>query len=449
VTETLRFGIAITTYNRKDMVVAQIEALRRLTVVPFDLVVCDDGSSDGTGAAMAACDVTTIGVTNRGIAWNKNRGLYYLLHVQHCDVILLLDDDIIPTVQGWERAWIDAAWRYGHVNYARPAFRASQIEGTGGDPKLASMVPGVALAFSRVALAQIGYFDVRFGRYGHEHSDMSFRAVRAGFGGIRVQSAQGGISYFYVIDGGLAMLPSASSGTPEDLARNGRLLSDISNDPIYRHAWPDDFTRDVFLGEIDDATGPAGQKLLGANSFSSLDQYHTAGAVTDRNDANLAWRQPATQSSTVCAGTLAQDAAGAVNGRICGRHQFHTAVEQDPWWQVDLGAAAGIAEIRVFNTVVPEMRDRFRRFRISVGFDADSFVDVFTAETDMTVGGIDGAPFIWRPEFSAWGRFVRITALGHTCLHLDQVEVYGPPDPAKSRPMPDQDLFLSFVSPGG
>jgi hypothetical protein len=278
---------------------------------------------------------------------------------------------------------------------------------------------------------------------------MSFRAVRAGFGGIRVQSAQGGISYFYVIDGGLAMLPSASSGTPEDLARNGRLLSDISNDPIYRHAWPDDFTRDVFLGEIDDATGPAGQKLLGANSFSSLDQYHTAGAVTDRNDANLAWRQPAMQSSTVSTGTLAQDAAGAVNGRICGRHQFHTAVEQDPWWQVDLGAAAGIAEIRVFNTVVPEMRDRFRRFRISVGFDADSFVDVFTAETDMTVGGIDGAPFIWRPEFSAWGRFVRITALGHTCLHLDQVEVYGPPDPAKPRPMPDQDLFLSFVSPGG
>jgi hypothetical protein len=447
-TETLRFGIAITTFNRKDMLVRLVEALRRLTVTPFDLVVCDDGSSDGTGAAMAALGVTTIGVTNRGIAWNKNRGLYYLLNVKHCDVVLLLDDDIIPVTQGWEAAWIDAAWRYGHVNYALPAFRSSQVAGAGADPPLASMVPGVALAFSRMALAQIGYFDIRFGRYGHEHSDMSFRAVRAGFGGIRVQTGQSGISYFHVIDGGLEMLPAASSGTPEELERNNRLLSEVSHEPFYRHAWPDDFTRNVFLGEIDDAADPTEQKLVRQNSVSSLEQYHTGGAATDRNDANLAWAKPATQSSTASALTPARDAAGAVNGRPCGRHQFHTGFEQDPWWQVDLGAATTIAEIRIFNTMARERREVFRRFRISIGFDADSFVVVFTTMADTNVGGIDGRPFIWRPEFSAWGRFIRITALGQTCLHLDQVEVYGPPDPAKPRPLPDQELFLNFVSMG-
>jgi hypothetical protein len=447
-TEALRFGIAITTFNRKDMLVRLVDALRRLTVAPFDLVVCDDGSSDGTGAAMAALGVKTIGVTNRGIAWNKNRGLYYLLNVKHCDVVLLLDDDIIPVNQGWEAAWIDAAWRYGHVNYALPAFRSSQVAGAGTDPPLASMVPGVALGFSRVALAQIGYFDLRFGRYGHEHSDMSFRAVRAGFGGIRVQTGQAGITYLYVIDDGLEMLPAASSGTSEELERNNRLLSDISNDPVYRHAWPDDFTRNVFLGEIDDAGDAADQKLLRKNNFSSLEQYQTAGAAMDRNEANLAWQKPAAQSSAASGGPPAEDAAGAVNGRPCGRHQFHTAVEQDPWWQVDLGAPTTIAEIRIFNTLADGMRDRFRRFRIAVGFDVESLVDVFTAEADIEVGGIDGRAFIWRPEFSAWGRFVRITALGHTSLHLDQIEIYGPPDPARPRPMPDQELFLNFVSLG-
>ncbi|MBU6426079.1 MAG: glycosyltransferase family 2 protein, partial [Rhodospirillales bacterium] len=112
-----RIGIAITTLNRRELILAQVEKIRASTLAPFDLVVCDDGSTDGTVAALRARGVAVVSGTRRGIAWNKNRGIYYLMNASHCDTILLIDDDMAPMVQGWEQEWIASANIHGHVNY--------------------------------------------------------------------------------------------------------------------------------------------------------------------------------------------------------------------------------------------------------------------------------------------------------------------------------------------
>ena len=64
----LRIGIAITTLNRREMVCAQIAEIRRLTGCAFDLVICDDGSSDGTPEAVRAMDEVILPGVNHGTA---------------------------------------------------------------------------------------------------------------------------------------------------------------------------------------------------------------------------------------------------------------------------------------------------------------------------------------------------------------------------------------------
>lgn len=278
IAEGAKLGIAITTYNRKELVLALIARLRDLTTTSYALVVCDDGSTDGTKEALRADGVTVIGGTNRGIAWNKNRGLYYLLHVARCDAVVLLDDDVEPETQGWERDWFQGALRFGHVNHAHPSYAHEVVagKGTAEEPALARVISGWVLAFSAATLAQIGYFDPRFGRYGHEHSDLSFRAVRAGFGGIKIGREPGAQTLFYTVQGGVRGIPMPSSGTPEELEVNARLLAQSGHEPAYRHAWRDDAERVSFIAEIAEALPIEVQAgLMRSNHFPTLEAHLT------------------------------------------------------------------------------------------------------------------------------------------------------------------------------
>jgi len=443
----LRLGIAITTYNRRGIVLALVEKLQALTLTPFELVVCDDGSTDGTAQALRERGVKVITGPNSGIAWNKNRGLYYLLHVVPCEVILLLDDDVEPMAPGWEKDWIAAAWRYGHVNQAQPLFRQDLEAGamTAADPGLTTKIGGWALAFTRPVLAQIGYLDPRFRRYGHEHSELTQRAVKAGFGGVIISSPSGERMLFYVIDGGLQGVPTISHGTEADIAENTKLFETMGGEPVYRHAWRDDAGMARFLDEVMAAAPSTTRALLRRdNKYASLAAYLGGGVPAAASPAAppvpkpaaapapqaavprkglLSAGKPATQSSVSQWSqypTPEADAAGAVNGIIDGIRKFHTDIEHNPWWQVDLGGLATIREIHIHNTS-DHTRVRFKDFVITVSIDGVIFVEVARKQDGIPVT----APYVWCGPGTAWARYVRITLLGFEHLHLDQVEVYG------------------------
>lgn len=248
-----KLGIAVTTYNRRDMLLSHLNKIQQLTSQPFDLVVCDDGSSDGTREALAARGITVLGGVNKGIAWNKNRGLFYLINVCRSDVVLLLDDDVYPTVHGWEQEWIEAVARVGHVNHLLPSYDFTRLSGglTARDLGIGPIVNGICLAMSREAQSFIGYMDTRFGRYGHEHSDLTGRFRRAGFGGFDGLVSGQKRAFYYLLRGGLAMADAATSGTPEDLERNMQLLGQLSEEPIYRAPWRTDAEMWEFRAEVD------------------------------------------------------------------------------------------------------------------------------------------------------------------------------------------------------
>ena len=47
--------------------------------------------------------------------------------------------------------------------------------------------------------------------------------------------------------------------------------------------------------------------------------------------------------------TTQSDAAGAVDGIKDGKYAFHTGLDAQPWWQVDLGNVQPVARIVVYN----------------------------------------------------------------------------------------------------
>jgi len=252
--DTPRLGLAVTTFNRRDILLRSIAAWRQLTSIPLELVVCDDGSTDGTIEAVRALGIEVLGGVNRGIAWNKNRGLWYLANARRCDVIILSDDDVKPVLYGWEQEWIAAVARVGHVNFLPSNYFGALV--LPDYPRAANlgvsyMVGGMILGQSAEALSFVGYMDPRFGRYGHEHSDFSGRFLRAGFGGFGVVQENGAVRpAFYVIGGGVELVPCKSTGSAEDLDKNSKLLGAFREDPIYRTPWRDDAEMRAFQAEV-------------------------------------------------------------------------------------------------------------------------------------------------------------------------------------------------------
>ncbi len=124
--------------------------------------------------------------------------------------------------------------------------------------------------------------------------------------------------------------------------------------------------------------------------------------------------------------TAEEDAAGAVDGGIDEGFGFHTALEDAPWWRVDLGAACLIAEIWLFNRIEREdVAMRAAMLAIDVGADEESYGEVFRYDSETPFGGADGLPLIVRFKAPRVGRFVRVRLLRSNYLHLRQVEVYG------------------------
>lgn len=231
-----RIGIAIATYNRKDLVRETVRAVRSYTRRnDVDFVVADDGSSDGTVAMLRDDDVPVVTGVNMGVAWNKNRALYLLGQVLRCEAVILLEDDTMPSRIGWEDVWIDAASRWDHANYAGDWLADKVVSGSGiaADPFLAEAVTAQCAVYSRQALDWGGYFDPRFRGYGHEHVEHSRRLVRIGCGG-RDQNEK---VLFAQIKGDLDIRPTVSHANREQAASNLEIAHQAMSDHGYRVPW--------------------------------------------------------------------------------------------------------------------------------------------------------------------------------------------------------------------
>jgi GT2 family glycosyltransferase len=263
---TPKLGIAVITYRRRDRFELLIDRLQRLTASPHELLVADDGSGDGTlewAREQGLCVVTG---ENRGVAYNKNRGLF-ALSALGCDPILLIEDDAYPDVPGWERDWVEATRRWHHVAYLHPriAHRTVSGSGTPSDPFVNPKASAVLLTISAEALAQVGYFDSRFEGWGHEHGEWTTRIKRAGYGykSIVLPDGTKPKAQLYLL-GGLVDNEGPRWRDEESGRRNRELYRRIYSEPVYRLPWRSPAERAVFLAEQAEAGVDGAEPLAAA-----------------------------------------------------------------------------------------------------------------------------------------------------------------------------------------
>src|SRR5512138_145651 len=92
------------------------------------------------------------------------------------------------------------------------------------------------------------------------------------------------------------------------------------------------------------------QMLLGIGI--ALGWCETVGAIAPapmREQIEADWSRQDEVRNPQSNVTPQEDAAGACDGLKNGRWGFHTALEENPWWQVDLGRALRIDRLSLFN----------------------------------------------------------------------------------------------------
>lgn len=140
---------------------------------------------------------------------------------------------------------------------------------------------------------------------------------------------------------------------------------------------------------------------------------------------NISQNKTATQSSTVHTRHVEEDACRVLSGNLCGKCQNHTALEQNPWWKVDLEAPCLVHEMRLFNRLdgVPE---RVANFVLEGSVDDLNWFVMTRKNDGIIYGGADGHPYIWIDQTGIQARFLKITIPGKEAyLHFDQIQFFG------------------------
>jgi glycosyltransferase involved in cell wall biosynthesis len=246
-----RLGIAVITYNRLERLRQTVDAVRRHCRSPYSLVVAEDGGPDGTRAWCARARVRVISGDNRGVCWNKNRGLFALAALG-CDPILLLEDDTYPTRARWEEEWIEGTLRWHHLSFPQRWVEKYFVAGAGpaADPWVADKVTAQCNSISGEALRAVGFHDTRFRGFGSGHAEWTARLKRAGFGVRMVTRPDGSVRPATLfIRGGLVSPPAASWRNEADVERNKRVKAALAGEPPFRYAWRGADERAAFLAE--------------------------------------------------------------------------------------------------------------------------------------------------------------------------------------------------------
>ncbi len=183
----LPFSVVIATKDRVDFLECAIESLIAQTdAPPFDVIVVDNGSSDGTAALIEAYHqrelpflLTRLFVPEPNRAKARNAGIT----IARGEVVVFVDDDVwLPERFLAEHATIHAR-EEGAACVAGPILNVASY-----DDRPQPTVANYSRAFlctcnasvSRTALVAVGGFDERFTLYGWEDTDLGLRLRRTG-----------------------------------------------------------------------------------------------------------------------------------------------------------------------------------------------------------------------------------------------------------------------------
>jgi len=183
-----RMSVVVCTHNGERTLRFCLDGIARLSYPDFEVIVIDDGSTDGTAAIASEYDVRLIRTPNRGLSAARNAGA----EAATGEIVVYIDDDASPDPHWlW---YLAATFRntdhaaVGGPNIPPPPDTAVAdcIANAPGGPvcvllsdRKAEHIPGCNMAIRKESLAAIGGFDLRF-RVAGDDVDVCWRLQNRG-----------------------------------------------------------------------------------------------------------------------------------------------------------------------------------------------------------------------------------------------------------------------------
>lgn len=189
-------SIIIPTFNGKDLLKDCIYSIKRHTKEPFEIIVVDNGSSDGTVDICRQEGITFISLaSNVGFPAACNKGV----KIATGDTILLLNNDVIVT-RNWLQNMLNCLNSETNIgivgpltNYASgkqqidmPYTSLEEMSSQLNEPDAkkwlqVERIVGMCFLFKRELLDRIGLLDERYSPGHFEDDDYCYRARNAGY----------------------------------------------------------------------------------------------------------------------------------------------------------------------------------------------------------------------------------------------------------------------------
>lgn len=201
-TSGVKVSIVMLTYNRFDVTKPAIESVRAATRQPYELIIVDNGSQDGTLSYLD--EIEREGATvirngaNRGVAAGWNQGL----RAATGECLMVLNNDVL-VAGDWLERMVRAAYSIPGAGLVGtrtslgggpqrlvpdyedvadfPLFARRYSQLADGSWFEVARVVAVAMLWRREVYERLGEFDERFAPANFEDDDYSLRALKAGY----------------------------------------------------------------------------------------------------------------------------------------------------------------------------------------------------------------------------------------------------------------------------
>jgi GT2 family glycosyltransferase len=184
-----RISVIVCTYNGSRTIRDCLQALKKLDYPDFEVIVVDDGSTDGVARIVREHDVRLISTPNCGLSSARNTGLAAATG----EIVAYVDDDAYPDVH-WLKYLAATFETTDHAGVGGPNIPplvcgpiADCVANAPGGPvhvllsdRVAEHIPGCNMAFRKTRLEAIGGFDPRF-RIAGDDVDVCWRLQERGW----------------------------------------------------------------------------------------------------------------------------------------------------------------------------------------------------------------------------------------------------------------------------